>query len=152
LEKNEFRVLVYIPIFCFIVLLLGIGSFWFALTHSNGQETVIVIIVFALSIVISPLALFVWSFMTMWPCVKFSTEGIEKTLLGKKQKFILWDEVYEIRRMKTGITEWVFFSKTSLENKAIDKCRKRKDNIFIVSTIDVEKAIKHFAPSRLLQK
>lgn len=152
MENNEFRVLVYIPIFYFILFLLGVGFFWFALTHSDGQETVIIIIAIALSIVISPLALFIWSFMTMWPCVKFSTEGIEKTLLGKKQKFIQWDEVYEIRRMNTGIAEWIFFSKTSLENKSIDQCRRRKDNIFIVSTVDVEKVIKHFAPSRLLQK
>ena len=152
MEKNEFRVLVYIPIFCFILFLLGAGFFWFALTHSDGQETVIIISAIALSIVILPLALFIWSFMTMWPCVKFSMEGIEKTLLGKKQRYILWDEVYEIRRMKTGIAEWIFFSETSLESKSIDKCRNRKDNIFIVSTIDVEKAIQHFAPSRLLQK
>ncbi len=152
MEKNEFRVLVYIPIFCFVLFFIGVGFFWFAMTHSNGQETIIEISAIALGIVILPLALFIWSFLTMWPCVKFSIEGIEKTLLGKKQKFIRWDEVYEIRRMNTGITEWVFFSKTSLENKSIDQCRNRKDNIFIVSTIDVEKAIKYFAPSRLSQK
>lgn len=152
MEKNKFRVLVYIPIFCFILLLLGIGSFWFALTHSDGQETVIIIIATALSIVISPLALFIWSFTTMWPCVEFTKDGIEKSLIGKKLRCIYWKDVYEIKRINSGIAEWVFFSKISLEGLSIDKCRRRKDNIFIVNTKEIEEVIKRYAPARLLSK
>jgi hypothetical protein len=87
----------------------------------------------------------------MWPCVEFSEDGIEKTLLGKKQRFISWDDVYEIKRINTGIAEWLFFSKVSLEGKSIDKCRNRKDNIFIVSTKEIEEVIKHFAPKELFK-
>lgn len=152
MKKYKFRVLVYIPIFCFILLLLGIGFFWFASTHSDGQETYITVSAILLSIIILPLILFIWSFLTMWPCVEFSTEGIEKTFLGKKIRFITWNEIYEIKRINTGIAEWLFFSKTSLEDKSIDKCRRRKDNIFIASTKEIEEVINHFAPSRLLQK
>jgi hypothetical protein len=105
--------------------------------------------VFSLTII--PLTLFMYTFFTMWPSVEFSGNGIEKTLLGKKQRFISWDDVYEIKRIKTGIAEWLFFSKVSLEGKTIDKCRNRKDNIFIVSTKEIEEVIEHFAPNRLLK-
>jgi len=87
----------------------------------------------------------------MWPCVEFKKEGIQITLLGYKQRFITWDELYEIRRINTGISEWLFFSKTDLKGKSIDYCRSRRDNIYIVSTKEVEETISQYAPSRLLK-
>jgi hypothetical protein len=148
--KTKFRILIYVPIVLLGLLVLSSASFLLALTLLNGQEPVILIIIAGIMLVILPSVLFIWSVKIMWPCVEFSKDGLEKTLFGKKLRFISWDEIYEIRRINAGITEWIFFSMTNLENKSIDKCRNRKDNIFIVSTIDVEKAIKHFAPTRLV--
>jgi hypothetical protein len=152
LEKNKFRILVYIPILAVVFLIIGAMALYFILKYSHGEGTAFEIIFIIVSLVGIPLVLFVSSFITMWPCVEFCKKGIEKTLLGKKQRFISWEEIYEIRRINAGITVWIFFSKVSLEGKKITACRLRKDNIFVVSTPDVEQTINRFAPSRLLQK
>lgn len=152
MKKTKFRVLVYIPILSIIYLFISLICLYFVLTYSNKQDILFIGIISLIMFIVVPLALVVLSFLQMWPCVEFSTEGIEKTFLGKKIRFITWNEIYEIKRINTGIAEWLFFSKTSLEDKSIDKCRRRKDNIFIVSTKEIEEVINHFAPSRLLQK
>lgn len=151
MKKTKFRILIYIPIFTLFLLLTSVFTLIIVSPYLNNNEPIVVKIVSVFALTIMPLVLFVYSYFTMWPCVEFSEDGIEKTLLGKKQRFISWDDVYEIKRINTGIAEWLFFSKVSLEGKSIDKCRNRKDNIFIVSTKEIEEVIKHFAPKELFK-
>ncbi|PKK99050.1 MAG: hypothetical protein CVV57_04380 [Tenericutes bacterium HGW-Tenericutes-2] len=151
MKKVKFRILIYVPIFTFSLLLISVFTLILISPYLNNDESIAVKMASVFSLTIIPLTLFMYTFFTMWPSVEFSGNGIEKTLLGKKQRFISWDDVYEIKRIKTGIAEWLFFSKVSLEGKTIDKCRNRKDNIFIVSTKEIEEVIEHFAPNRLLK-
>jgi hypothetical protein len=123
--------------------------FYLALTHSSEKNIVFIGIISFIMFILVPLALVISSFLQMWPCVKFSEKGIEKTFFGKMVRFIKWDDVYEIRKIKTGIAEWLFFSKINLEGISIDSCKSRKDNIYIVNTKEIEKTIKRFVPSRL---
>lgn len=147
--KHKFRVLSYIPIFSFALLIIGAISFILSLSITDSNESRLVVFAAFFGIVVCPFSLFIWSFITMWPCVEFNDEGIEKTLLGFKQRFIKWDDIYEIRRISTGINEWLFFSKVELKGKSISYCRGRRDNIFISSTKEIEATIKKYAPSRL---
>jgi hypothetical protein len=124
--------------------------FYFALTYSNEKNIVFTGIISFIMFILVPLTLVISSFLQMWPCVKFSDKGIEKTFFGRMVRFIKWEDVYEIRKIKTGIAEWLFFSKTNLEGISIDRCRSRKDTIYIVSTKEIEIVIKQFAPMRLL--
>ena len=152
MKKTKFRISIYIPILSLIFFVMCLLCLYFALTYSNEQDIVFIGIISFIMFILLPLALVRLSFLQMWPCVEFSEEGIEKTFFGKMDRFIKWDEVYEIRKIKTGISEWLFFSKINLEGKSIDKCRSRKDNIYIVNTKEIEEVIMRFAPSRLLQK
>jgi len=149
--KNKYRVFIYIPTFCFIMFVLGTGGFILTLPMTDPIESRAWIVLSFILISLLPFLLFAWSYFKMWPCVEFKKEGIEKTLLGYKQRFITWDEIYEIRRIRTGISEWIFFSKTDLKEKTISYCRRRRDNIYIVSNKEVEESISEFAPSRILQ-
>lgn len=97
-------------------------------------------------LLVLPILLFVISLFMAWPIIEFNTKGLTKTLFNIKLKEISWDEIVDIHRINTGLTEWVFFSKINLKGKSIAYCRWRKDNIYIVSTPEIESIISEFAP------
>jgi len=149
MQKSKFRILVYIPILSLIYWVISFLCFILVLMSSNEPYFLLIVTISFIMLFVVPTFLVVSSFKHMWPCVEFSEEGIEKTIFGKKLRFIRWDDIYEIKSINTGLAEWIFFSKTSLNGKSIDKCRRRKDNIFIVKTKEIEKVINYYAPSRL---
>lgn len=149
MKKKKFRVFKYIPMLSALVMILGFVCVYFVIANSNEEDIISYSIISIVRFVFIPLILVINSCVKMWSCIEFSETGIRQTLFGKLNRFITWEEAQEIKRINTGIAEWVFFSKISLEGLSIDKCRRRKDNIFIVSTKEIEEVIKRFAPSRL---
>lgn len=150
MQKTKFRILIYIPILSLIYWVISFLCFILVIMSSNEQYYLLIITISFIMLIVVPTILIVSSFRQMWPCVEFTEKGIEKTLFGKALRFIRWDDIYEIKSINTGLAEWIFFSKTSLNGKSIDKCRRRKDNIYIVKNKEIEEVIKYFAPSRLL--
>lgn len=137
IQTKKYRVFTALPIFAIVLLLLGIGGFsLFFLDFElyNNSSTFYTLLFF---LVIFPLVLFIWSFITMWPCLSFDEKGITKTLLGKKLKYIEWKEIVEIKRFRQGFAIWLFISKVPLKNYSISRCRLRRDNVFIVETEEI---------------
>lgn len=137
IQTKKYRVFAALPIFTLVLLLLGIGGFslvFLDFATYNNSSTFYTLLIF---LVIFPLILFIWSFITMWPCLSFDEKGITKTLLGKKLKYIEWKEIVEIKRFRQGFVKWLFISKVSLENYSIFRCRLRRDNVYIVETEEI---------------
>lgn len=100
IQTKKFRVFTPLPIFTLVLLLLGIGGFslvFLDFVTYNNSFTFYLLLIF---LVIFPLILFIWSFITMWPYLSFDEKGITKTLIGKKLKYIEWKEIVEIKRFR----------------------------------------------------
>jgi len=137
IQTKKYRVFTALPIFAFALLLLGIGGFslvFLDFATYNNSSTFYILLIF---LVILPFILFIWSFVTMWPCLSFDEKGITKTLLGKKLKYIEWKEIVEIKRFRQGFAKWLFISKVPLKNYSISRCRLRRDNVYIVETEEI---------------
>ena len=79
MKKTKFRILIYIPIFTLFLLLTSVFTLIIVSPYLNNNEPIVVKIVSVFALTIIPLVLFVYSYITMWPCVEFSEDGIEKT-------------------------------------------------------------------------
>jgi hypothetical protein len=150
---KKYRVYGIIPVINFIFLLLGIISFlWFYFDSTSNEKSKLLISLIVLLLIL-PLCLFVWSFVTMWACVILDETGVSKTLLGKKIRFIKWEEVKEIKVITPnwGYTNWLFISKVPLFNYSLSKCRLRRDNIFLVINQEILSIIKEKAPNEVIK-
>ncbi len=85
----------------------------------------------------------------MWACVILDETGVTKTLLGRKIRYIKWEDVKEIKVITPnwGYTNWLFISKVPLNNYSLTKCRLRRDNIYLVINEEVLSIIKEKAPN-----
>ena len=144
--QKKYRIFTFLPIFSLVLLILGIGGFSLFLLDLSENNKPYVFLILLLFLVLFPLVLFLWSFITMWPQLTFDEKGITKTLLGVKLKHINWQDIVDIKKFNNGLVKWIFLSKSTLHSNSITICRLRRDNVYIVENEEIVNIIKKNLP------
>jgi len=149
MSKNTIRVAPVLTVSLFIFFLIGLSVYlWMMIDRARGNPSVsiIAIIVGSVMLLVVPFLLFLYSFITMWSIVTIDEKGMHKALLKRFfKKTILWEEMVEIRTIRTIGSPWVFFSKSVISDMSLSRCKRRRDNIWVMYTQKLEKLVIHYS-------
>lgn len=99
---------------------------------------------------IFPIFLIVYTIVSLCPSISFSEKGVTKTLMGKQLRQLSWDEIKEMRAISKGIAVYIFFSKSELEGLSPWRSSQRKDNIYLIYSEKVLKAIRQYTDQAII--
>ena len=156
MEKENNRVIVSPVLVVGANILLWLGVFAYALTWIWANDTITPLseVVFIVMLLIVPLALFLWLCIAYGACVIIDEKGLHKSFLGRFfRKSILWEEILCISVKKTynPYFQWVFFSKSDIMAKSMNKCALMRDNIHIQYSPKLNELVKKYYGKELLQ-
>jgi len=131
--------MVFFFVLCCIIALIPI----FVMGYGEN-DTLYRIVVLAFCIVFAIFCVFV--FLDQWAIIVVDKTGLKKSLLGKHRKSIAWEEIVDVKLFGTLGGGWIFFSKTDLTGKSLDKCRKlKKTNITMRMSPEFYDAVKYYS-------
>lgn len=141
--KKKYKVFLELPFVILILSLISITAFFIAIQNALLEEDVVIVLITIFMLIVFPISLLIWSVLTMWATIIINEEGIYKYLFGKLKRTIKWDEVIQISK-KGNYKQWIFISKSNLENISLTKSRLRKDNIYLYTNKDFIKCLKQY--------
>ncbi len=127
-EKRSFRELGTLSVTMSIVGVCSILFFWLFPQDTTSKEELIIFTIITMIVVAVLLTV---GFTMGWPLIRIDKKGVSKTLFGKTKKYT-WDEIVDIRVIRTSTSEWMFFSKSDLKNKGIGRARLTKGVMFVL--------------------
>ena len=127
MNKNTFRVFSDEVKILLIFLTISVSGYIWVYTSPTvyNRDNVLIFLLLTIMLVVLPIILFIWSFYTKWPKIVLTNIGINKILLGKEQISINWNNIKDIKKIRSTWAIWIFISTSKMESNSMRKLKKR---------------------------